>query len=279
MKRESTKNTDDLKVGGKDAEPRMPSGQILRNELREAIDALDRPVHVLFVSGIAAGLEIGFSLLLMATMWTLCHDQLPHPVTSMLVATMYSFGFILVVLGRSELFTEQTSLAVMPVISGHASPVSALRLWGVVYVANLSGSALFAAMLAYTGPSLGIFDREALEVIARRMTDHSSGTILLSGILAGWLMGLLSWLVAAGRDTISQIVIVWLITSAIGLCGLHHAVLGSTEVLTGLFASSSIGASDFAHFLFWTTLGNTIGGPLFVAILKSGNANFKEARG
>ena len=74
--------------------------------------------------------EIGFSLLLMAVVWTLCEGQLSHPVTSMLVGTTYSFGFILVVLGRSELFTEQTSLAVMPVIGNRASPVSALRLWG-----------------------------------------------------------------------------------------------------------------------------------------------------
>ena len=257
----------------------MQSGQILRNELHEAIEALDRPAHVLFVSGIAAGLEIGFSLLLMATMWSLCHDQLSHPVTSMLVASMYSFGFILVVLGRSELFTEQTSLAVMPVISRHASPGSVMRLWVIVYVANLIGGGMFAAMLAYAGPSLGILDREALEAIAHRMTDHSAGVIVLSGILAGWLMGLLSWLVAAGRDTISQIVIVWLIATAIGLCGLHHAVLGSTEVMAGMFASSSIDMADFGHFLLWTTLGNTIGGPLFVAILKSGNANFRESSG
>ncbi len=257
----------------------MKSADILRNELREAIEALDRPPRTLMISGLAAGLEIGFSLLLMATVWTLCHGKLPEPVTGMLVASMYSFGFILVILGRSELFTEQTSLAVMPVISNRASPLSALRLWAIVYAANLVGGGAFAAMLAWVGPSLGIFEPEALETIARRMTDHAGGVILLSGILAGWLMGLLSWLVAAGRDTISQIVIVWMVTTAIGLCGLHHAVLGSTEVMAGVFASPSLSAVDFAHFLFWTTLGNAIGGPFFVAVLKSGHADLQEKVG
>ena len=271
MKR-AAKNDDDLQAGD-EAGPRMQSGEILRNELREAIEALDRPAGKLFVSGLAAGLEIGFSLLMMATVWTLCHDKSSEPVTKMLVGSMYSFGFILVVLGRSELFTEQTSLAVMPVISRRAPVASVLRLWGIVYVANLIGGATFAAMLAYAGTSMGIYSNEALETIARRMTDHAGGAIFLSGILAGWLMGLLSWLVAAGRDTISQILIVYLITAAIGLCGLHHVVLGSTEVLAGVFSSSALGVSDFLHFLFWTTLGNALGGPFFVALLKSGHAN------
>ena len=94
------------------------------------------------------------------------------------------------------------------------------------------------------------------------------GHDFVSGILAGWLMGLLSWLVAAGRDTISQIVIVWLITTAIGLERLHHAVLGTAEVLGGVFASD-VTLADFAHFLLWATLGNAIGGPIFVALLKT----------
>ena len=90
-----------------------------------------------------------------------------------------------------------------------------------------------------------------------------------ASILAGWPMGLLSWLVAAGRDTISQIVIVWMIASAIGLCGLHHAVLGSTKFWRACLLRCNLTVADYAHFFFWTTLGNGIGGPLFVALLKT----------
>jgi formate/nitrite transporter FocA (FNT family) len=95
--------------------------------------------------------------------------------------------------------------------------------------------------------------------------------ILLSGIMAGWLMGLLSWLVAAGRDTISQIVLVWMITTAIGLAHFHHAIAGSVEVLAGVFAGEAT-LGDYGHFLLWTTLGNLIGGPIFVAMIKYGHA-------
>ncbi len=268
----STEN-DDL-AGSDEQEPRKASGKILQHELQEAIDALDRPANRLFYSGVAAGLEIGFSLLLMASVRYMSEGQLPAPIMEILVANMYSFGFILVVVGRSELFTEQTSLAVMPVLSGDASAVSVVRLWSIIFVANLIGAAAFAGMAAIVGPALGTFNAETLTTIARRMTDHSGWANLLSAILAGWLMGLLSWLVAAGRDTISQIVIVWMIATAIGLGHLHHVILGTAEVLAGVF-SGGVSWAAFGHFLFWTTLGNAVGGPLFVALLKTSHAKLE----
>ena len=86
-------------------------------------------------------------------------------------------------------------------------------------------------------------------------------------------MGLLSWLVAAARDTISQIVLIWLITTSIGLAGLHHAVAGTVEVLSGAFSHQGVSAYDFGRFLLWTTLGNISGGVVFVAIIKYGHAS------
>jgi len=259
---------DDLEAG-EEAAPRKPSGQILRHELQEAMDALDRSPRRLFFSGFSAGLEIGFSLFLMATVIYLGRGQWSEAATRILVANMYSFGFILVVLGRSELFTEQTSLAVMPVLSGQASIASVARLWILVFLGNQLGAALFAMLATIVGPRVDAFDLDALGTISRNVVDHAPLDMLFSGMLAGWLMGLLSWLVAAGRDTISQIVIVWLIATAIGLGRLHHAVLGSAEVLGGMFAGTGASLREFGVFLFFTTLGNAVGGPLFVALLKS----------
>jgi len=91
-------------------------------------------------------------------------------------------------------------------------------------------------------------------------------------ILAGWLMGLLSWLVTASRDTISQIFFVWLVTTAIGLSHLHHVIAGTAEVLAGLFAGQGITWADVGRFLFLVTLGNALGGIFFVALLKFGHA-------
>jgi formate/nitrite transporter FocA (FNT family) len=87
-------------------------------------------------------------------------------------------------------------------------------------------------------------------------------------MLVGWLIGKMSWMVASRRDTISQIVLVWLIATVIGLGQLNHLVVGSVEVLSGVFAAEDITAADFGRFLLFTTLGNAAGGTFFVAAIE-----------
>jgi formate-nitrite transporter family protein len=142
------------------------------------------------------------------------------------------------------------------------------RLWAIVYPANLAGAAVFAVIACWVGPLLGVIEPSALNDLARGVVDHPSGAIFLSAVLAGWLMGLLSWLLAAGKDTISQIVVVWFIATSIGFCHLHHAVVGTVEVLAGMFVEQGVSGHDFARFLVWTTAGNIVGGGFFVGFLK-----------
>lgn len=252
-------------------EPRKPARRILEQEISEGLGEIRRSMSGLFISGLSAGLDVGFSLLLMAVMYTYTVNQLPDSIVQILVANMYAVGFIFVIFGRSELFTEHTALATLPVLNGNATLVDLARLWGVVYVANLVGATIFAALVTTIGPNLGVIDPVAFGWIAHHIVDHSWWVILLSAILAGWMMGLLSWLVAASRDTMSQIVFVWLVTTAIGLGKLHHSIVGTVEVLAGLFAGQGIMLMDFGHFLLWTTLGNSIGGVVFVAVIKYGH--------
>ncbi len=265
-------SSDLIEEKGKEREPKKPSGQILRHEIQEGRVAIQRPVGGLFLSGLSAGLDIGFSLFLMGVMRTQVEGALPRPVVELLVANMYAVGFLFVVIGRSDLFTEQTTLAVLPVLNRRATLSALFRTWGVVYAANLTGAAIFAGLAVLIGPSLGVIDRPVFGEIARSVTAHPGPVILLSGLLAGWLMGLLSWLVAAARDTISQIVITWLIASVIGYAHLHHVVVGSVEVLAGLFSGQGVTFGDYLHFLAWATLGNAVGGPFFVAIIKYSHA-------
>jgi formate/nitrite transporter FocA (FNT family) len=233
---------------------------------------MDRPVRGLFISGFSAGLDIGFSLFLIAVMRTQFEGKFSEPIVELLVANMYSVGFIFVVIGRSDLFTEQTTLAVLPVLDGKASPAALARTWGVVYVANMIGAACFAGLAVLIGPALGVIDPRVFGEIATSVTGHPAYVIVLSGVLAGWLMGLMSWLVSAARDTISQIVLTWLIATVIGYTHLHHVVVGTVEVLASAFAGQGIRTGDILHFQLWTTLGNAVGGPFFVAIIKYGHA-------
>jgi formate/nitrite transporter FocA (FNT family) len=256
----------------REVEPKKGTRQILSHEISEGSTALERSSGGLFISGLSAGLDIGFSLFLMAVARSLTAGTYPAATVSFLVAGAYAVGFIFVVLGRSELFTEQTTLAVLPVLSGDAKFAALIRLWAIVFVANLIGAAGFAALAVAIGPALGVIDRQVFGEMARHVIDHPAAAIFGSAVLAGWLMGLLSWLVAASRDTISQIVVVAIITSVIGLCRLHHVVVGSVEVLAGLFAGPFVTPAEFGRFLVLATLGNALGGSFFVAFIKYSHA-------
>lgn len=256
----------------KEPAPKKAAAQILKAEVREGLDALERTSGALFLSALSGGLDLGFSLLLMGVMESRFSDRLPAGLVDLLVANMYSVGFIFVIVGRSELFTEQTSLAVLPVLRGRATVGSLLRLWVTVYAGNLLGAIAFAGLISWAGPTLGIIDRASFGRIASRLLQHSAGPMFVSALLAGWLMGLLSWMVSAARETVSQILIVWLITTAIGLAELGHVVMGAVEVFAGAFVRQGIGPDDLLRFLFWTTIGNAVGGSIFVALIKYGHA-------
>ena len=205
---------------------------------------------------------MSFSLLLIAMMDTLVQGQFSKAVTEMLTAAMYSVGFILVILGRSELFTEHTTRAVYPVLHGRAPVRRLLRLWAVIYASNLIGTLLFARLVTIIGPALGVVRRPVFGEIAVGIVNHSWWVIALSGLLAGWLMGLVSWLVSAARDTTSQVLFVGLITWSIGIAHLHHAIVGSVEVLAGVFVHS-VAVERYIHSQIWATRGNAIGGVIF----------------
>lgn len=255
-----------------DEEPQKPYRQILLNELSTGLDEFRRPTLGLLLSSLSGGLDVSLSLLVMAVMRTRLEGVVPEAIVGLLVAGTYALGFILVVIGRSELFTEHTSRAMFPVLSGYATWRGLCRLWSLVYLGNLAGTLAFAALIASVGPRLGIIRPEVFATLAHPCVEHNWWLTIVAAGLAGWLMGLLSWLVSACRDTISQILVVWLIGSSIGIAKLPHAIVGSTEVLCSLFAGQGITPADFGHFLLFTTIGNGIGGAVFVAALKYGHS-------
>jgi formate/nitrite transporter FocA (FNT family) len=250
-----------------------PEGEeILEAQLREGLSELHRPADGLFLSSLSAGLDIGFGPLLMAVILTTTGlSAAGDLVTRLLLALAYGVGFILVVLGRSELFTEHTTLAVLPVLDGRASVARLGRLWGFVYAGNVVGAAVFAAAVVPVATALGVAEPAAFVELARTFTTHDWPVLLGAGVLAGWLMGLLSWLVAAVDSSVARVLVVWLIAAAIGLAHLPHSVAGAVEVFAGVVAGPSVTPVDAGRFLLFTTLGNAVGGSVFVALLKYGH--------
>ena len=244
--------------------------QILKEQIRTSLTEYRRHSTALFTSAFSAGLEVGFSLLLMGVLYTMFSEQLSESSLNLALAMAYPIGFIFVIIGRSELFTEHTTLAVLPVLNGTVSLTALLRLWSVVYVGNLMGGYLFGFILVQVGPGMGTISLDAFHHIAEKLLKHNWWLTFSSGMFAGWLMGLLSWLVTSSRDTISRILVIILVTTVIGLGELHHSIVGSIEMFAGLIASEDIHVSDYVHFQVWATLGNIIGGTVFVAAIKYG---------
>ena len=156
----------------KGQEPQKSYETILEQEIAAGLTELERPAKALLLSGLSAGLDVSLGLLLMAVVRTLTDGVLSKPVSEILVAMMYSSGFLFVVLGRSELFTEHTTLAVLPVLDGRASLRQLGRLWGLIYIANQVGAAAFAAFLVFLGPRLGIIEPRVFGEIASGLVEH-----------------------------------------------------------------------------------------------------------
>ncbi len=243
-------------------------GKILAEQLTEASETYRRTSAGTFYSSVIAGLEIGFSYLLLCTVFTFFSPRYSEEVVFKIMALVYPAGFILVVLGRSLLFTEQTSLLSLPFFHGKESIGSLLKLWGTVIGGNMLGGFVIALVLLWIGPQLHIFDTTAVEKIAVHITGFGAHVIFVSAILAGWLMGLLSWLLTSTKDTISKIVIIALITSIMAFTNLHHSIIGNIEVFAGMVSSSKISFGDYAIFQTMALAGNAVGGFVFVGLFK-----------
>ncbi len=248
-----------------------PAREILASMIEKGKHEIDRDADGLFLSSLSAGLDIGFGPLLMAVILTLSAGSYGDLQTELLLASAYSVGFIFVILGRSELFTEHTTLAVMPVIDGQASLRKLARLWGIVYAGNIVGGLLFTALAVTLAPGLGVIETAAFGTIADKLVSHPLHWLLVAGVFAGWLMGLLAWLVSSADNTLARVFFIWMVTATIGMLHLPHSIAGNVEVLFGLFTTTAVTLTDYLVFLSLATVGNAIGGAIFVGLMKYGH--------
>jgi len=243
-------------------------GEILKQQIIEGQETYDKNPLSILLSSLTAGLEIGFSYLLICTLFYFLQSKVEEDTIFKLMSFVYPVGFIMVILGQSILFTEQTSLLTLPVLNRKRSLGSLLKLWGLVILGNLIGGYIIAFLLVWIGPRLEIFDLTTIEKIALHVTDYNKIVIFVSAILAGWLMGLLSWLIAASKSTFSRIVLIFMITAVLAFTGLHHSIVGNVEVFAGLISSPAITITHYLIFIFLALFGNALGGAVFVALLK-----------
>jgi formate/nitrite transporter FocA (FNT family) len=228
---------------------------------REGEEELHRTTSALAWSGFAAGLSMGFSFVAEGLLMARLPDR---PWRSLITGFGYSVGFLIVILGRQQLFTENTLTVVLPLLSRKDWPtlLLVLRLWAIVLSANLLGTFLFAMCIG----KFAIFDPRTQQCFTEIGMAHLGagfGTILVRAIFAGWLIALMVWLLPGAESARVSIIII--ITYLVGISGFGHIVAGSTTVffLTATHAASL--TTYFVHFFLPVLLGNVIGGFSLVA--------------
>ncbi|MEL6422764.1 MAG: formate/nitrite transporter family protein [Pseudomonadota bacterium] len=230
----------------------------------EGESELSRRWAALWWSGIAAGLSIGFSFL--AEAWLAAVLPMDQSWSLMVSNLGYSVGFLIVILARQQLFTENTLTAVLPVIARRTPGWFAAlgRLWGTVLAANVVGCAIFALFVAFT-PSVSAEVTAELKVIAKHMMENSAWEMFIRGIVAGWLIAALVWMLPSSEG--GEFALIILITYLIALGDLTHIVAGSAEALYLVFLGDETMWNATFQFFFPTLAGNVFGGTLLFAVL------------
>jgi formate/nitrite transporter FocA (FNT family) len=243
---------------------RLSAKEIHENILRPAEQEMRRPAAALLWSALASGLVIGFSPLAAAFTAGTAPEAYAHAAAS----AAYPLGFIFVIMARSELFTENTLVPVIPFLERRDRETFGLlvRMWALLLAGNLVGALIFGVTLAHTPVVTPEVESELLR-IAREVTSGGFGHVTWAGVFAGWLIALLAWLLASTHSTLAQIVLIWLCTAPISALHFRHSIAGSVEAFYRAALGDATWAGMVGGFVVPSVLGNAIGGVLLVALL------------
>lgn len=241
-----------------------PSAAIVFEAIRRAGESeLHRPLAGLGWSALAAGLSMGFSFVSQALLYTYTPDATWRPIVA---SFGYSIGFLIVILGRQQLFTENTLAPVLELLREKrmATFWRTAQLWGVVLVGNMLGALLFAFAIAYTD----LFEpgvAESLAVLASHEFGDPFATAMVKAIFAGWLIALMMWLLPFAET--ARVGVIIIVTYVIGLAGFFHIIAGSVAGLYAVVLGMHSLGEYLLEFFVPVLLGNVLGGVALVAAI------------
>ena len=268
------KSSEDLEVeseeksSGKEIEmdeDRLPSRAMAIHEhiRQDGEKELERDAMALLWSAIAAGLSMGASLLAKGVF----HVNLDGVPGSFLLENLgYTFGFIIVIMARQQLFTENTVTAVLPVMQKPSGSnfLLLLRLWGIVLLGNLIGTGLAAYAFEY----MPIFDeqtRDAFVKIGMDVMKNTPGEVFANAFISGYIIATIDRIIPASGS--AKIVVIIIMTWLVALGDLTHIVVGSVEILYLVFNGTIHWSDFFWPFALPTLAGNICGGTFIFALI------------
>jgi formate/nitrite transporter FocA (FNT family) len=252
---------------------RLSAVTVFETIRREGDEELDRPVVSLWWSGIAAGLALSTSVLAEAILYRVLAG---NPGREVLAALGYALGFVIVILSRLQLFTENTLSVVLPVLAKPSADHlwRSARLWAVVFIANLVGTfvtAFISLKLGTTTPE----NTAAMLEVSRKVLEQTGWAGLVHAVPAGFFIAAIVWMLPSskGFEIFTIVAFAWLISAG----GFSHVVVGSAEVFL-LVIHGELGFwSGLTTILLPALAGNVIGGTGLFAFLAYGQTEAENA--
>jgi formate-nitrite transporter family protein len=235
--------------------------QVSRNARRE----LARPVRALAISGIAGGLTMGLTGLSVSAVKAALGNSQWADFSALL---FYPVGFLAVILGRAQLFTENTLYPVALILAERRHVWATVRLWAVVFPSNVAGAFLFALLAART-KALQPAMLQALAQLGIAAAAPTQRHIFWSAVVGGWMIALVAWLVSGSHSITGSFAVIWILTFIVGLGHFAHCVATSGEILAAVL-SHGLTAGAYFRWLLPATLGNVTGGVVLVTLLEYG---------
>lgn len=259
---ESTKAESGAPAAGWAIGDRFSWDEIHQRLLASAAEEIDSSVRELFFSGVTAGIAIVLTFIGFAV------GRAQFPENDFLAAILYPVGFIYIILGRYQLYTENTLPPVKLVLVRFAGLPLLLRLWSTVLVANLVGAALGALLLARTH----VLSPDAVAAgaeFALHGYEVGAWTAFFKALFAGWLVAGVVWLGYAARDSVTRLLLIYIVFYMIGVAELFHVVTAAADVLFFVFLGAPGPGLAALATGFWlpVLLGNTVGGVLVFTLL------------
>jgi formate/nitrite transporter FocA (FNT family) len=242
----------------------MPRTPVIYEVVRRLGDEeMARPATSLWWSGVAAGLSISFSLLAQAILLTHLPDT---PWRPLLVGFGYCVGFLMVVLGNQQLFTESTITVVLPFLKDTSwrNFWRLCRLWAIVLAANLVGTLIAALFCTFT-PVLTSELLHGMVEVSRHLTTMSWPQMMFAGISSGFLIAAMVWMTPAAES--AKFAVIALMTYLIAVGGFTHIVTGSIEAYMLVLAGDWQWWQMIVQFVVPVLIGNMIGGTALFAVI------------
>ena len=234
--------------------------EIWEDSLDEGERRLAREPAALAATGFAGGLDVSFGLLAVIVTTGALTTVMPDDPAHVLGSLTFGFAFVFITLGRAELFTENFLIPVGAVYAGRSTISRLLRMWGVTFGANAAGLLLFAAIFGVSG----VLEPSALDAVgalADTQVQRDAWAALLSGIAAGTVMTLFTWVVAAAEDATARLLASLLVGFVLLAPSLNHCVVGFGEIVFGMIAGTTTAdIGDLLRTVGLAIAGNLIGG-------------------